>query len=90
MKLTDQGVKNIKDFPQRIEASRKGMEAIGGKMVGFYALMGEYDYVVIAEFPSDEVGMTFALGLNALGNVKTHSMQAFTEKEFIDIVQKMP
>ena len=90
MKLTEQGAKTIKDFPQRLEAGRKGMEALGGRMVGFYAVLGEYDYVAIAEMPSDEVGMQFVLGLGALGNVRTTTLKAFTESEFTDIVQKMP
>lgn len=42
-----------------IEEVVKGLEAIGGKLIGFYTVMGEYDYVAIAEAPSDEVAMTF-------------------------------
>jgi uncharacterized protein with GYD domain len=49
MKLTDQGIKDIKNAPQRIEAAAKALEAMGGKMTGFYLTMGEYDYVVIGE-----------------------------------------
>jgi uncharacterized protein with GYD domain len=90
MKLTEQGVKSIKDFPQRIEAGRKGVEAMGGKIVGFYAVLGEYDYVAVSEMPSDEAGMQFILGLGALGNVRTTTFKAFTESEFADIVKKMP
>ena len=33
-KLTDQGIKNIKEAPQRIEEGFKGMEAMGGKVGG--------------------------------------------------------
>ena len=46
-KLTDQGVKNIKDAPGRIEDAVKGYESMGGKLIGFYSVMGEYDYVAI-------------------------------------------
>ena len=90
MKLTEQGLKDIKSFPQRIEAGRKGMEAVGGKMVAFYTVLGEYDYVAVAEFPNDEVGMGFLLSLGALGNVRTTTLKAFTESEFTEIVRKMP
>jgi uncharacterized protein with GYD domain len=58
MKLTDEGVRGIKDAPKRIEEGIKGLEAAGGKLLGFYVVMGEYDYVGIAEAPSDEVAMT--------------------------------
>ena len=54
-KLTDQGIKNIKDAPGRIEEAIKGFEAMGGKLTGFYAVMGEYDYVLL-----DELDLTLA------------------------------
>ena len=89
-KLTDQGIKSIKDAPQRIEQGVKGLEAMGGKLVGFYAVMGEYDYVGISEAPSDEVVTAFLLALGANGNVRTTTLKAFTTEEFVEIVKKLP
>ena len=88
--LTDQGIKNIKDAPQRIEEGIKGFEAMGGKLHSFYAVMGEYDYVAIGETPNDEVGMAFALALGSAGNVRTTTLKAFTKEEFTEIVKKLP
>ena len=90
MKLTDQGRKDIKNAPQRIEQAAKTAEAMGGKMIGFYTTMGEYDYVVIGECPSDEVMMTFLLGLGSLGNVSTTTLKAFTKEEFAGLVKRLP
>lgn len=90
MKLTDQGVKDIKNAPARIEAGIKAWEALGGKLIGFYSVMGEYDYVAVGEGPSDEVATTFALGLGSLGNVRTTTLRAYTAEEFAAIVQKLP
>jgi uncharacterized protein with GYD domain len=90
MKLTEQGVKDVKNAPQRIEEGIKGWEAMGGKILGFYVVMGEYDYVVIGEAPSDEVGMAFMLTLGSLGNVRTTSLKAFTVEEFTEIVKNVP
>ena len=89
-KLTEQGVKNIKDAPGRYEEGVKKFEAIGGKVIGFYATMGEYDYVGIGEAPNDEVAMIFALALGALGNVRTTTLKAFTTEEFANIISKLP
>ena len=44
-KLTEQGVKNIKDAPKRIEAGIKGVEAIGGKVLAFYACFDLFHFV---------------------------------------------
>jgi uncharacterized protein with GYD domain len=89
-KLTDQGIRNIKESPQRIEAGIKGFEAMGGKLLGFYSVMGEYDFVAIGEAPSDEVGMAFMLAQGSQGNVRTTTLKAFTKEEFAEVVKKLP
>lgn len=90
VKLTEQGIKNIKDAPQRTEQAAKQLEAMGGKLINIYTVMGEYDYVAIGEAPSDEVIMTFLLGLGSLGNVRTTTLRAFTREEFAAIIKKLP
>ena len=89
-KLTDQGIKNIKDAPQRIEEGIKRVEAAGGKVIGFYSVMGEYDYVAIGEFPNDEVAVTLTLATGSQGNVRTTTLKAFTKEEFAEIIKKLP
>jgi len=90
MKLTEQGIKDIKNAPRRIEEGIKGFEAMGGKVTDFYSVMGEYDYVAITEAPSDEVAMTFLLALGSLGNIRTTTLKAFTREEFAQMVKKLP
>ena len=90
MKLTDEGVKNIKHAPQRIEQGIKTAEAMGAKLLGFYTVMGEYDYVVIGEGTNDETMMTFLLGLGSLGFVRTTTLKAFTKEELVNILKKLP
>ena len=89
-KLTDQGIKNIKDAPQRIEEDIKAAEAAGGKVLGVYTVLGEYDFVSIGEFPNDETALTLGLALVAQGNVRTTTLKAFTKEEFAEIVKKLP
>ncbi len=90
MTMTGQGIKDIKNAPQRIEQAFKGLEAMGGKILGLYITMGEYDYVGIAEAPSDAVAMTFMLGLGSGGNVRTTTLKAFSREEFAAMVKKLP
>lgn len=59
-------------------------------MIAMYSVMGEYDYVAIVEYPNDEAGMAFLMTLGSMGNVRTKTLKAFTEKEFADIVKKTP
>jgi len=90
MNLTEQGIKNIKGAPERIEMTSKALEAAGGKLIGFYSTMGQYDYVAIAEGPSDEVTMTQLLAIGMAGNVRTTTLKAFTKEEFAKIVKGLP
>jgi uncharacterized protein with GYD domain len=90
MKLTEEGIKNLKDAPKRVAEAKKAVEALGGKWIGFYLTMGEYDYVAIAEFPSDEVAMTYLMSLGSDGNVRTTTLKAFTLEEFQKLVEKLP
>ncbi len=86
---TDQGIRNIKEAPQRIDAFRKTVEAAGGKLTGFYVTIGKYDIVTIVEAPSDEAIANIALNTGSKGSVRTESMKAFTEQEFRNILSKM-
>ena len=88
--LTDQGIKNIKEWPERYEKAIKSAEAMGAKIIGFYSVMGEYDYVTISEFPNDEAAMAFALSVGSRGNVRTTTLKAFTKEEYAGVVGKLP
>jgi len=90
MKLTDQGAKDLKEAPKRIEDGLKSFEKMGGKLIGFYATLGEYDYIGIGEASSDEVATTFNLALSSLGYVRTTTIRAFTIKELADMISKIP
>ncbi len=90
MKLTDQGIRAVKDSPDRIESSIKHFESMGGKFMGFYATMGQYDYVAIGEAPNEAIVMSFVLGLGRSGDVRTTTLKALSRDEFEAIVSKLP
>lgn len=90
MKFTEQGIKDIKNTLQSTGEHVRGLEAMGGKLIGLYATVGEYDSVGILEAPSDEVAMTFLLTVGSLGNVRTTTLKAFTREEFENIVRRLP
>jgi uncharacterized protein with GYD domain len=90
MKLTDQGIKNVKHAPKRTKERIEGVEAMGGRVTSFYMTMGEYDYACTVEFPSDELGMTCLLRLGSLGNVRTTTLKAFTTEQMTEMVGKLP
>jgi uncharacterized protein with GYD domain len=90
MNLTEKGIKDIKNAPARLEEGIQALEAMGGKLLGFYLVMGEYDYLGIAEAPSDEVAAAYLLGLGADGYVRTTTMKAFSMEQLAGLVKKLP
>jgi uncharacterized protein with GYD domain len=89
-KFTDQGVRNVKDSPNRLDSAIKAAEAAGGKLLGAYYTLGEYDLVVITESGDEETAVAHTLAVNSLGNVRSVTMRAFTPAEFAEIVKKIP
>jgi len=87
--FTDQGIRNVKDSPDRYEAFRAMAEKVGGKVKGVYYTMGHYDMVLIVE-GSDEAAMTAMLKVGSLGNVRTETLRGFSVEEMRKIIGKMP
>jgi uncharacterized protein with GYD domain len=87
--LTEQGIKEIKNAPQRLQTLDAAVKEAGGQLVGFYLVMGSYDYVVITEVPDDQTAARLILGTIAQGSVRTQTMRAFPREEFEEIARGM-
>ena len=86
IRYTHQGIAKIKESPARLDAAKKAAEKLGGKLHSWYLTMGQYDSVIISEFPNDEAVAKFSLSVGALGNVTTETFRAFTEGEYRNLV----
>lgn len=82
MNWTDQGVRNVKDSPKRLDAARALAKKHGAELKDFYMTMGDYDLVAHVEAPNDETIAKFVLGVAAGGNVRTKTLKAFSESEY--------
>jgi uncharacterized protein with GYD domain len=80
--FTDQGIRNIKDSPKRLDATKKALQKLGGGLKSFYLTQGSFDAVLIYEVPNEEALTTFLLSTGAAGNVRTSTVRAFTEDEY--------
>jgi len=61
----------VKNPQNRLEAvARPACEAVGGKFIGGWLCFGEYDFVLIAEVPSNEAMAAIAIAVDAGGGVK--------------------
>jgi uncharacterized protein with GYD domain len=81
--LTDAGAQTVRKNPERIKEVNKDVEALGGKVVDQYAVIGEYDFVNILEAPDVETVARISVELGSRGSVHIHTMAAITLDEFI-------
>lgn len=87
---TEQGVRTLKESPQRVRQNIQNAEGQGFKVHALAFTMGQYDLVAIVEAPSDEAAMTAVLGLATQGNARTTTLRGFTIDEFAQLVGQLP
>ena len=87
--FTEQGIRNIKDSPNRAKAVAKAIEGMGGRMIGIWWLLGQYDGIVILDAPNDEVVTQLLMMTGMQGNVRTLTMRAFSEEEASNIISRL-
>ncbi len=80
---TDQGIRTVKDSPKRLEAARKALKKLGGELKAFYMLQGNYDGVLVFDLPDEDAMTKFLLTTATAGNVRTTTLRAFTEEEYL-------
>ncbi|MCZ7564262.1 MAG: GYD domain-containing protein [Burkholderiales bacterium] len=83
--FTDQGVKNVKDSPDRLQAFRAAAEKLGVKVKDVYYTVGSYDLVTVVEGTGEDVTAAL-LKVGSLGNVRTQTLRGFTPEEFKKIL----
>lgn len=86
---TDQGARQVKESPKRVDAARKALADMGGEFKSLYMTMGDYDLVVIYEAPDDAVAARFTLLLAQQGAVRTRTLKAFPEAAYREIMNSL-
>jgi uncharacterized protein with GYD domain len=86
---TEQGIRSIKESVKRDEDVRRIIERAGGKVQLYYTL-GEYDFVVVLEMPSDESLLRFLLQVGQAGNVRAKTLKAWSEPDAHKVMSQLP
>ena len=79
--FTQQGMEQLGATTKRAEAFVQRAEKQGAKVLGTYWTLGMYDLVHIIEAADEKAACALALSSLALGNVRTHTLPAFTLDE---------
>jgi len=90
VRYSDQGIRNIKESPARLDAAKKLAQSAGAEIKSFYLALGKYDIVLTVDAPNDETAMKLLLTLGSLGNVRTDTFRVFNETEFRKLIGSLP
>jgi len=86
---TEQGMRQVKESPRRLETAKRALEEMGGSFKAFYMTMGDYDIVAVYDAPDDAVAARFSLVLGMQGNVRSTTLKAFPEPAYREIVNSL-
>jgi uncharacterized protein with GYD domain len=89
LNFTDQGIRNVKDSPDRYDAFRGVAEPLGVKVLSAWWTVGHYDLVVALE--GEEAAVTsLLLKMGSLGNVRSQTLRGYSQQEMRGLIAKMP
>jgi uncharacterized protein with GYD domain len=73
----------------RVEEGERMIQEGGGKLVGVYVTLGQYDVVEIFEAETDEAALEIITKLQRHGSAETETLRAFTREEAEEIIRKL-
>lgn len=88
MSFTEQGIKNVKQSPDRAEAFTAAAAKLGVKLTNILWTVGHYDLVCTVD-GGDEAVTQLLLTLGMAGNVRTETLRGYSAGEFRQILGKL-
>lgn len=88
LKFTEQGAKNVKRSTARAHQFDKLAAKSGVKVEGQFWTLGRYDGVLILSADNSQKILQLLAALASLGNVRTETLQTFTDSEFDKIAAR--
>jgi len=89
MKWTSQGRMGLPAWRDRVEEGERTIEEAGGKLVGVWVTLGQYDVVEVFEAPDDDSALEIITKLQKHGAEQTETLRAFTRDEAEGIIRKL-
>ncbi len=84
--LTPEGSQTLHKRPERLEEVNREIEEYGCKVVGQYAVLGQYDFVTILEAEDNETIAHLSVDLASRGTMKIQTLPA---SPLPDLVSKL-
>jgi uncharacterized protein with GYD domain len=79
--LTPEGVRTLKNNPNRVTEVNKEVEAIGVKVLAQYATLGQFDFVTIVEAPDAQTMAKVSVELGSRGTMTSQTLAAMATED---------
>jgi uncharacterized protein with GYD domain len=89
-KMTSQGADRIRNLGSEFAKWRAYADSQGFKQICALACFGEYDFVVIGEYPNDAAALKGAGYATATGNVQVKTLPACQMEDFFKAMSELP
>lgn len=84
--LGPDGAATLRENPERLKQVNSEVEAMGGRVLQQYALLGQWDFLNIIEAPDELTMARIATELTSRGTLKTRTMVAIDVDEYIAFI----
>jgi len=84
-KATESGLQNLDNLAGRHEIARRRVRDLGGRVLGSYATLGAYDFVVVLDCPDAETCMRILNKEASGGNIRYETMTALPTRDFAQL-----
>jgi len=90
VKMTGQGASKIRDLAPEYARWKAYAESLGFKPICAVACFGEYDFVVVGEYPNEAAALKGAGYAVAQGNVTVQTLPACQIEDFFKAMGELP
>ena len=90
LSFTDKGIQGVKDTTKRAVAAREVAKKFGVNIREMLWTMGKYDLVCVLEAEDEQALAAFNLATAMQGNLRSHSLRAYSAGEMDKILAKLP
>ena len=81
-RLSPEGMKTLRNNPERIQEVNEEVEGLGARVVTQYALLGHYDFITVLEAPDAETASRVSVELGSRATATYETLAAIPVDEF--------
>ena len=89
-KMTRDGAAKIRNLAPEYSKWKSFVESLGAKIICAAASFGEYDFVVVMDYPNEAAALKGAGWATALGDVQVQTLPACPIETFIKVMSELP